>query len=56
MGVLLCENICFSLVTFRILSLTFVILIMMCLGVGVFEFIILGTLRASCSFQICFLF
>ena len=33
---------CFSLAAFRILSLTFVILIIICLGVGLFGFILLG--------------
>jgi len=41
----------FSLAVFRILclSLTFAILIMICLGVGLFVFILFGTLCASCT-------
>ena len=39
----------FSLAAFKILSLIFVILIVVCLGVVVFEMIVFGTLSASCT-------
>ena len=42
-------TLCFPLVALRSLSLTFVILIMMCLFMSLFEFILSGTLWASCS-------
>lgn len=49
MGVLLNMTHCLYLVAFRILSLTFTILIMTCLGVSLFEFIFFDTLCASCT-------
>ena len=42
-------TLCFPLVALRSLSLTFVVLIMMCLFMSLFEFILSGTLWASCS-------
>ena len=44
MGTPLWVTNCFSLAAFKILSLTFGILIMICLGVGLFASIIIGTL------------
>lgn len=45
MGVSLCMSHSFPLAAFRILSLslTFAILVMICLGVGLFGFILFGT-------------
>lgn len=39
----------FFLVAFKILSLTLAILIMICLHVNLFRFILFGTLDASCT-------
>ena len=51
MGVPLYMILCFSIVAVRILSLslTFAILIITCLGVGLFGFIFFGTLCAFCT-------
>ena len=43
MGVSLCMSHSFPLAAFRILSLTFAVLVMICLGVGLFGFILFGT-------------
>lgn len=52
MGILLNMTHCLYLAAFRILSLTFTILIMTCLGVSLFEFIFFDTLCASCTWYL----
>ena len=47
MDVPLDMSLCFSRAVFRILSLTFVILIIMCFGMGLFGFILFWMLSAS---------
>lgn len=48
-----CTWLCFSPADFKTVSLTFTILSMMCLGVGLFAFILVGTFHTSYSW-ICF--
>ena len=49
-------SLCFSPVGFRIGSLTFAVVIMVCLGVCLFGFILFGTLCASCTWIFVFFF
>ena len=48
MGVPLKLTLCFSLAAFRIFSLTFAIVIITCVGLGLFGFNLFGDLCASC--------